>query len=176
MVSCGYNEKQVHFAESQSRPDPTSHGEPDLELRGALHDVRDEPFDGRDLLVRGLEDELVVHLQGGAWRRNLRRERSLSRRTIAILMMSAAEPWNGAFSAMRSALPRTVPIGRARCRGSAARGRRCVVTSRVGAPLRGCRPGSRAPSGTARSRTRCSSLPPTVGTPRSLPSVNAAMP
>ena len=53
-----------------------------------------------------------------------------SSRTMAILMMSAAEPWNGAFNAMRSAFPRTIPLD-AEMSGIGRTRPKMVVTSRV---------------------------------------------
>ncbi len=79
----------------------------------------------RNLLLGRLEDQLVVHLEERAVRpKGRRRARAASRRIIAILMMSAAVPWNGAFRAMRSALDAHGARWRPRFRGSAGRARR----------------------------------------------------
>ena len=119
-----------HFASSQFWPGPDVHGQAHLQLRRAFHDFPDEARDCLDLLVRRLEDQLVVDLEDQPRGEAGLRQSAASSRIMAILMMSAAVPWKGAFRAMRSALARTAPL-EAAISGIGRTRPKSVVTSRV---------------------------------------------
>src|SRR5262245_30015819 len=78
--------------------DDDRHGE----RQRALHDLPGEDLHDRHLLGRSLEQELVVDLKQHA-RPQPPVPQGRATRTMAILIMSLAVPWTGAFMAMRSA-------------------------------------------------------------------------
>jgi len=78
-----------------------------LEGGGGFHAFGD---DGRDALLFGTEhvdDQFVVYLKDHRMPSAAKRRWTL---IMAIFMMSAADPWIGAFTALRSARPRATAL------------------------------------------------------------------
>ena len=112
-------EPQSQPSATVSEPHPTSWTGPDRNLQRhpqvgrAAHLGADQLAQGVELTRRHLEDQLVVHLEQHP-RPQPRVPQGLVHPSIATLMMSAAEPWIGALSAIRSAISRRCRLSEVR--------------------------------------------------------------